>query len=867
VSENFDVWLSSLPKWLQTAAADLLGTQQRPDEAGITKLADLCLAEEKGGTDGFSSVQAGAFAITSQGVQVRLKRIEAVSGVNALDSSAKLDFGDADLAVVYGNNGCGKSGFAKLTKHAANARPRSPLLPDVFSESTPETSATFVVAKEGSAEVPVNWKSATGPVPELQHLHVFDADIARFYVTEKAEASYEPRRLRFLTALVDVCDSVKAELQRRTSSLVSALPAIPQPLRSTALSQYVQNLKASIASEALQLRVKQAANHTERLKNLETALLAADPATRITEIERTLKGLQGVAQIVSSIAQALSDERATEICAAADKAQALRVAAQGFASKTFAQAGITGVGDHAWRAMWEAARQYSDHFAFPGHTFPYLEKSGVCPLCQQPFDEHARTRMVSFEAFVRGEIEARAQAAEGDHAALVKVLPSVPSSLDWAAHFTQVPDSGNAAETFRVATALRVQALTTATNVAAVPALDPQHLRAALEARIKTLQNNRDLLLNAQKDGERAKLEAELGDLRMLDWCNDNLPAILAELERLKQVAVLDGATRRTNTAQLTKKKKELAQEELTGGYRSRFQDELAALGAKRIKVAPVESGKGAKGRISFSLAITDAKKSAPVADVLSEGEARVVALAAFLADVTVAGARTPFVFDDPVSSLDIEFEERVANRLVALSKSRQVIVYTHRLSLLTLLDEAAKKEKKVSTQVENGKAVNMRQLVLRRIEGRIGLLANNVYESKKVDQALEALTSKRLPEAKKYGDAGDVDTYTALMKACCSDLRILTERAIEEVLLAEVVKRFRRGLVTKDKLTSLAKISVSDCTLLDGLMTRLSAFEHSQPDELETGLPTYGAVLADSKALSDWIPEFRARLVPAAKA
>jgi hypothetical protein len=44
----------------------------------------------------------------------------------------------------------------------------------------------------------------------------------------------------------------------------------------------------------------------------------------------------------------------------------------------------------------------------------------------------------------------------------------------------------------------------------------------------------------------------------------------------------------------------------------------------------------------------------------------------------------------DPMSSLDQEYEERTAERLVALSATRQVIVFTHRLSLLRYLTQAS---------------------------------------------------------------------------------------------------------------------------------------------------------------------------------
>ena len=78
--------------------------------------------------------------------------------------------------------------------------------------------------------------------------------------------------------------------------------------------------------------------------------------------------------------------------------------------------------------------------------------------------------------------------------------------------------------------------------------------------------------------------------------------------------------------------------------------------------------------------------------EILSEGESRIISLAAFIADLEGSESYSPFIFDDPISSLDQEFEEKVVQRLVELSKSRQVIVFTHRLSMLVSLIDAAKK-------------------------------------------------------------------------------------------------------------------------------------------------------------------------------
>lgn len=854
---TFDTWLGSLPKWLQTGAADLL-TNQKPDDKGIPALADLCVAEAKKEPATFKVVPAGAFDTPAAGVTVRLRGINSVKGVNALDPTAALQFGDADIAVVYGHNGTGKSGFARLTKEAASGpRARSRILPDVFAANNTEPQATFVVQRDGQ-EIEAVWKQSADPVAELRHLHVFDRDVALSYMNDKAEARYEPRRLRFISALADLCDRVRDELQGRVSALPTVLPTITVELAGTPLANVVSNLKPGMSDDDLRKKVQRAANHADRMRELEAALKAPDPDARIKAINKALGDLDALTAMVVTLTEALSVGGIKSITSAKERAITMLKAATQAAALTFEQSSLPGVGEAVWKVMWEAARDYSTQVAYQEHPFPHVD-GALCPLCQQALGPEASRRMVSFEEFIKGEVEAKAKEAETLHERLVQGLPKLPALVDWKARFSVLPDGEQLVETVHQAAAAALAVLGAARSADEVAPVEFTPLLEALRVRRASLEMERTLLGTTQKEGERQKLEAELRALKMLDWCNDNLPALLKALVRKKKIAVLDVALKTTNTAALTKKKNKLAEDELTGGYQRRFEQEMKALGAARIRVKPVEA-KGAKGRVTFGLAITGAKTAVPPADVLSEGEARVVALAAFLADVTVAGATTPFLFDDPVSSLDIEFEEKVVDRLIALAKTRQVLVFTHRLSLLTLLGDAAKKENIAASRLDGKPPVRFKQVALRRIEGRIGLTTDTSVLESKVDKALNNLLGARLPAAKKVADAGDVDTYTALMKGICSDVRILAERAVEEELLSGVVVRFRRSVMTKDKLTLLAKINGHDCLLIDGIMTRFSAFEHSQPPEMPTTLPSYEDVAADARALEKWVIEFRTR-------
>lgn len=233
--------------------------------------------------------------------------------------------------------------------------------------------------------------------------------------------------------------------------------------------------------------------------------------------------------------------------------------------------------------------------------------------------------------------------------------------------------------------------------------------------------------------------------------------------------------------------------------------------------------------------------------EVLSEGERRIISLAAFLADVTGRDGGTPFIFDDPISSLDQTWEERTVDRLVTLSASRQVIVFTHRLSLLGLITE---------------KAEDLATIHIRREPWGTGEPGEIPLAAKKPEGALKDLKERRLTRARRTLNDDGNEAYYPLAKAICSDLRILAERLVEFVLLADVVQRHRRAVNTLGKIHQLAKITAADCALIDEMMTKYSRYEHSQSNEAPVEVPGPDEIAADIDRLLTWHAEFKGRPV-----
>lgn len=69
---------------------------------------------------------------------VTLKAVRNPEDVNALAPDQTLSFEKKGLTIIYGDNGAGKSGYARVLKHACRARIDSrtqPVMPNVYKQA------------------------------------------------------------------------------------------------------------------------------------------------------------------------------------------------------------------------------------------------------------------------------------------------------------------------------------------------------------------------------------------------------------------------------------------------------------------------------------------------------------------------------------------------------------------------------------------------------------------------------------------------------------------------------------------------------------------------------------------------------------
>lgn len=860
-ADPFDAWLSERPQWLQTAAAQIIENRRLPSAGELAGLVTLCKDEAAGKDAPFSSLPLGGLAAAPGNPPIRIRQLHEVSGVNALKDGTGIDFGTANITVVYGQNGAGKSGFARLLKHACGSRAKEDILSNVFETGASVPKAKILIMKGGEPQPHIDWTLESVPHRWLRDIHIFDSKSAQLYMGPKNEARYEPRKMRFLTSLITVCDSVASALEAEKIKLAKRMPAIPAELSTSVGGLWASRLTAATKAADVEQRCSYEKAYDDERIAAEQALNEKDIPGKLAEVTKNIATLQTVKAGIDLLKLSFSVEAINPILAARKDALAKRKTASEDAKRIFAQAPLDGVGQDSWLSLWKQARKYSELLAYPDKVFPLVEDASRCVLCHQELDELAKARLASFEEFVKGGLEAEAVAAEKFLKDAIVNIPKMPTKEAWRLQCRVLKIDDTAADAAFQALGARWTAINTAVDVTTVPEFDWAVLEVSIAALISTYSAEQKTLTDLQQDGKRKLLTMRVLELRASQWLSQNKGLIVQEIARLAMLKSMEKAVGLTRTNALTAKKNELSESELSIEYQTRFATELRELGGTRIPIAP-ECKKEGKGKISFGLAIKESQKPSSATHVLSEGETRIATLAAFLADMAGSSDPNPFIFDDPISSLDQSFEERVVARLVELSKSRQVVIFTHRLSLLTLVESTIDRLKGQAKMEGKEPPVTLQVQSLRKM-GKVAGIVNPLISIRDSNpqSAANRLRDESVPQLAKIHASGLAEEYEDRAKSICSDFRILVERCVEKVLINDVLTRFRRSVETKNKIGALAKITSEDCQFVDTLMTRYSSFEHSQPDELPAELPDFDEIKNDVTALASWIEGFKKRL------
>lgn len=778
-----------------------------------------------------------------------------------------LKFAINGVTLIYGANGSGKSGYCRIAKKICHCLHDVTLRGNVFEPASAdprEVTLTFRV--DGDKTRSVVWDDRNAPPVELGRISVFDSDAAGLYVDAERNIEFLPFELALLTNLAEAVRTLDGRFRAEEARLVKAHQTpLPQGYeKATKISTMLVTLKADpqLPSEA-SMRMLAVWNEKDEADLQAIKLeLGSDPALVKRVKEATKSTVETLIADANAIFDAIGNAGVEKLKEAQQKAAATRDAARAAASALATESAVPQLGSETWRQMLMYARDFAAE-AYPALVPPQLATADTCVLCHQPLDGQAQARLAAFDAYVEGRVNADAEAAKKHFGETAKALLDLKIAgsqdiRDKLVNFVEGSKPRQALadglEQFYTAGQARHTLVAVAIKAVDYASLDGRpdidrtvvdDLLAEATALAKEID---DLKPTPDQAAKRLQRQQTLDELEARKKLSADIETFVARRNSLDLLVKTKACTAACSVAGITSLITRMRRKVLTTSLQNSLQDEIVALDLGHLPLKLSDRGEVGKSKVQIGLEAQ--QKVGKNSDILSEGEKHALALAGFLAELKEVGARHGIVVDDPVSSLDHARMEAVAKRLVKeAAAGRQVIIFTHNLFFHYAVLQAAH-DLKVRVREE---------WIAKHGDGRFGIIDNNQqpWISMGVTKRLAIIDGLLQNKTATYSEADEAQR--SFVTDIYTKMRETWEHAIEEVLFAGVVGRFRQNVATMR--LRAAHVDKSDYEAVYAGMSRCSKHSgHDQSAGVPADLPKFTEIKADLDKLSSYVLAANAR-------
>jgi energy-coupling factor transporter ATP-binding protein EcfA2 len=725
---------------------------------------------------------------------VHLLRIDNLQHVNRLPAGHGVDFAPDKLTVLFGENGAGKSGYARVLKNACRARTKLPVLPDVFAagEPRPTPSADITFAINGGAATTASWRQGAVPARALGNVAVYDSSCGADYVAKEGISDYQPYGLPYLNRLADAQKAMQATIEQERSQIRLNAAAFTDLHGQHDVGEILGGLSKDTDVSRLRVLAIITAEETARIGELEKILGTMNPEPDARAAERLAERLDTAAASAQKSHRYVTDKALDEVRQRQANANAAADAWKLAQDRLHTKEDdvdidlLDGTGNDAWKKLFKAAEAFSTCHAYPDHAHPNVDDGARCVLCQTPLDVSAKGRLTRFATFIADAASTEADAT----AARMKETMTAIAEANLAPLDTptltelETADPGLHAFVTQIVEAWAKRRLWVETCVGTrewsterPPLPDGDALDVRLRTKAEALRTHAKELRASLDPGAKRTL----ADEKVALVARQGLAQRIAQIEQHIRDANLHHNLTKVHTAlasrRVSVKMTELANAYITAELAKAMTEELTALGYRR-KVLPDIRGRTDVGQTMVTLKVKDCNDAPGL--VLSEGEQRAMSLALFLAEVRLQGHFSTVVFDDPSTSFDHHHRRHIADRIVALAAERPVVVFTHDAVFLTELSRAIG---------DQDQPVAYRTIAWSGV-GPGFVNEGLTWETMNTDARLTDMEASVKPLTAYAGDYMDEATKEAV-KVGYTKLRGTIERAVREVFLNNTVRPF----------------------------------------------------------------------------
>ena len=672
-------WANGQDHWVRKIVDEVIKTRSLLSDEHVTAIYELFLREKKlaqGDPPNVERLSSSRLSETTA-MALRLVSLEHIENVNALTPDQEIKFHER-LTVCFGENGSGKTGYVRILKQAAGVRTAQPVLRNIRADGPGRTPRARIKIACGDALRTIDWQGEQGIEP-LGSVVIFDAGAAVVHIADDLTYSYTPADLSLFPLVTDGIDRVQREIQSaKEEREFHKTPTENRFPQESQLYAIIKDLGASTKLPEIEALAKISDEEEASLSSLREKVTAL--STGAVRQQITVKGQErdALAQVLA-IGQTIADFDRDAYLEAIVALRAARVNHEQATREALAGENIPGILGKAWQEFVEAAEGYIKEVGLD----PYPESDDSCIYCRQPLDSAAVGLIQKYRDYCNAALRQEVERAnerlrelcvavsnlqlddnERDLDRLLKAVSDPSSSQPALAAglaviqqgqvlFRVITDEGDCPPTADgVLLPLSIvragaEAAKIAWNDLCKEGEDRERILGEERTRLQDLEDRLTL---------RGLMPAIEGYVQAAEWAN-RCTLYLRPFQGIKR--------------SLTDTAKRASTEMMNRHFQNLFREECQSLRAPTVTLEfPGREGQALRRKVLTP--------EYGLCEILSEGEQKVISLADFLAEATLNPDRSPIVLDDPVTSLDHKRMRHVADRLVELSRNRQVVVFTH---------------------------------------------------------------------------------------------------------------------------------------------------------------------------------------------
>lgn len=811
-------WTTDLGNWSKLLVSKIVQTETPLSQADRDEVFSYFLQSIKLQT-GLPDLTIAKPTYTPTSDLIELDSLSAIKGVNRLAKDQTLNF-SKNLTVIYGENGTGKTGYSRILKNLGFSYDKSnSIISNIYEAAEPQ-SATINYEINGVAKSFL-WDGSNSDA-ELANISVFNNNCVKLSISNR-DLIVSPMGFHLFQLVSDELNNLNELLKAKSDSHSTKLLWLENMTEESPQYNFISTLSATSTKQRLAELSEFTSTHQESLTAKEKELSNLSIALLQKEIQAMIYQTQELNNVIGKV------EKAQKILNPTSWLRLIELNKEIAELENKTTTGIKEVADDRGIGFYDTAEfnsfiQAAESYIKIIDNLDYPEDGDVCVYCQQPLGPSAKELLQSYRKLLNDKTQDNLKVSRQEKIALIETITQVETNLTFH-HSTFGTDENEVViqpkqivDYNKGLDELKTVFITDAYEEDSDFTFDYQVVLDFLIKKrteiTKTLTLKNETLSNiATKETTLKKEISELKDRKLLSTKKSEVELAIANHKIIKTLKSKAG---NFNTTAISRKTTSARDELVQQNFQDIFQEELRSLRKSNIKIdLNLKTSKG-------DSKVVQTMSSHALAEILSEGEQKAIALAEFLTELQLDNTKAPVIFDDPVNSLDHRIIDEVVKRLIELSKTRQVIVFSHSILLLNSFIQQSKLEHQKNAVDFKFHSVKV-DFKITGILGEVEEINSFTYYTKK----LKAILNTKPEGHNEARHAAEGYGY----------LRSAIEVSVENDLLKNTIKRYSKGVAFPSLLrVDGVKIDESK-TKLNDIYEKccVSIVGHSSPSQIDT--------------------------------